>query len=326
MPKGTKLLAFADPEHPRFFAEFAKWDKASGGPDSHMATVGWLVKDLPVEQRLWQIGLYLGVYNVPTAEALWHHFPRAEDLPPAAEVEAWLRSQWDGIATRRERRSVRRPEQLAQFLVSYADWCLVQPQGWWHEPDGYEDAWASALGIYSVGRYIAIKLLEAAHRYCYMAASIPDIRAKDGWSPREGLALIYPEHFDVLMDPNGDIATVEAIADGHFVMVNEDYGVDLTRFEHQVFLCDYKQSYVGMRQYPGRSLDSEIEYYLAVLPFWPEVPFRMFDARAALFPPECLGEITGRTGVRKELGRFLRDTRSTWSDLLYQYPSMEARA
>jgi hypothetical protein len=332
MPKGAeKLLAFQDPDHHRFFEEFAYYDRLAGGPDSHMATVGWLTKDDPQDIRLWKIGLYLGVYNVPTAEALWHQFPDPYNLPPARGVEDFLTARWDGIATRRERRSVRTPIQLAGFITSLRDWVVwADKSGWWHDPNGYEVGWESVNRIYSVGRYIAIKLLEAAHRYCGLAAVLSDLRAKDGWSPREGLALMLdPEYAVMMCDPRTPIEWVERVAEAHRLS-HPVAGIKglapLDRYEHQVFLCDYKQSYVGQRQYPGRSLDSEIDYWLVVRDHWPEVEFRMFEARLALFPDECLGERRGWHGVRKELGLFLREKRQTWSDLLYDYPSMEARA
>jgi hypothetical protein len=280
-----------------------------------MATVGEMSRDLDYEAKVWRAGCYIGVYNVPTAELIWRAWPTAGAVTKAAPgvLQGWLSENWGLVATRRERRSVRTPAQLARFLEEYAAWTIEQAS-WRYSTDwnaNYERFWAESQRVYSLGRYVALKLLEFLRRYVEAPVEQPDLRLKDGWSPREGLALLYPGQIDDLARDDvaehlGQIARDRLLEDG----------LELTRFEMQVLLCDYKQAYVGQRQYPGRSLDSELEYWSkAGSPGDTE----MWNARRRLFPDAALGEVNGWWTVRKELGTLMREAGYVWSDLRYDY-------
>ena len=233
-------------------------------------------------------------------------------------MRPWIEEHWEGLTFRRERRAVRTREKLARYFLSFAEWAeRVPTAGWLTTTDreqAYREAWYSADAVWGLGRYGKLKLLEALNRGGYRL-ELPDIRARGGWSPRQALALLIPEHADVLgRDTKSAAVEVEKIA--------EDYRLTsptlLNRYEFQVLLCDYKQSYVGRRQYPGRSQDSEIAYSQKIADYWPW-DTAMWGARAGLFPPEVLGEIAGWDHVRDELGHVLTDHGYTWSDFRYDY-------
>lgn len=310
------------PDHWKQFAEFARWERAVGGPDPHMGTAAHLVLTDPVHDRLWMAGCYVAVYNVPGALKLYERWGARISANDEPALVAWLRENWAGIPFRRERRAVRTPEKLARFLISYANWMRERPWRWWRGGDKveqYEQAWwDSGAALYGYGRYAALKLLEFMRRYCDAPIELVGIRARGGWSPREGLMMLWP---DVPMigvnSPTGD-RTAEDYAAFTMLRLAEDYGEELDWYMLQVLLCDYKQSWYG-RQYPGRSLDSEIEHARKVMdhfggdlrPFW--------EARQDLFPAVARGETRGWSRVRGELGHVLRDHGYTWSDLRFDY-------
>ena len=152
---------------------------------------------------------------------------------------------------------------------------------------------------------------------------IPDIRAKGGWSPREGLILLHPEEADLIR--SNDILAVEELAGLTFKELNQHLAIRATkidRYEFQVFLCDYKQVAVTQRQYPGRSLDSELKYFHLAQRYNEFNGEAMMAARGRLFPSWALGEVQGWNGVREELGTFFVNTSMMWSDSLYAWKSM----
>lgn len=285
----------------------------AGGPDPHMKICGWLIKDAEAQAKFRMAGCYVGVYNVPTAELLWNwdslNFQRLQD-------------NWRGIATRRERRTVRTPSKLYRFFKEYDEWMTTALPVLFEQKAGYEAWWDSILGVTYMGRYVAFKILEFFRRYCGIDwLEMPDIRPRGGWSPRATLALFYPADAEALngKDSKENIKTVNAVADiTHKRLADEGQSMDLYNME--VLLCDYRQSWEGQRQYPGRSHDSELDYYEKLRSYWGEsYQTRMLEARQVLFPDQCLGELQGWNGVRKELGTVLRQHNYTWSDLKFDY-------
>lgn len=323
-------------DHWQGFYEFCYYEHLAGGPDPHMACVAEVGRQAGLDRAglAWLGALYASVYNVPTALVLHHRFPT-----PAAVEEldamAWLTEHWAGIALRRERKAVRSPEKLARCLASWAAFCrpheLEARLHHWYmlTEDRYEVAFDEVCTVYGVGRYIGQKWIEYARRYCDAAPRVNDVRARDGWSPREALALLYPQRAALLTE-GGDspdvVAAVEAIAAELRTTLDDLYELPphLDFYELQVLLCDYKQSAVGQRQYPGRSQDSEIEYDAKIAPHWGARQEAMYAARAAIFPHWALGELSGWSGVRKDLGKVLARHRYTWSDSLYSWEHSRA--
>ncbi len=294
-----------------------------------MRYVGWASQDLPFEERVWRMGLYMSVYNYASAEQLWSHLELADCV--RYSPLPWLTEHWGGLELRRERRAVRTPKKLAVSIMSYAQWTAetlprLMEELRFSPQENYSILWDQAQqDLRYFGRYAIFKLLETYRRYCGLNIEMFDIRPSGGYSPRTTLSLLYEGK---LPDPKDNRAAGLHLINQAAQQVREELSnrlgseVDWYRFE--VFLCDYLQSYEGRRQYPGRSNDSEIHYYNAIAPYWKSVDplganTKLWEARAVLHPTDCLGEICGWDGPRKNLGAFLRDNDTTWSDLLYVY-------
>jgi hypothetical protein len=309
-------------QHLQQFLEFVEFEKAAGGPDPHMALAVEHVKDMPEADRWWMGGCYVGVYNFPTAARIHAEVPWETALEwDSSEWLAWLTEHWPGIATRRERRAVRSPEKLARYFAEYVEFAEAHLSWgdalWGASRDAnYEQLWAEAGRVYALGRYASIKLLEFLRRSLNAPLEQPDFRLDDGWSPVEGLKLLYsgdgnggPEYHKTLEWAEAKAREVRFLAGLR--------GFPLTMFETQVFLCDYKQAWNG-RQYPGRSQDSELEYAAAIAPHW-GADDTMVQLRDRLFPRQVLGEHGGWAHVRKELGKVLPEAGFTWTDFRFDY-------
>lgn len=302
------------------FLEFVYFERRAGGPDPHMKLAGRHVQGDNERDIWWMAGCYGAVYNYPTAEALYNTLtPDGAVMLGEDGLTEWLTEHWKGIATRRERRSVRQPWQLARCLISWAEFMADAEEAvptWSGSPEeNYQRLWEWLdLSVYAMGRYASLKVLEFLRRYAAAPIAMPDLRLEGGWSPVEGLELIEP----AVANYGGQVAPVEALAEELRVRAADVLHLDaFSRFEMQVFLCDYKQAWHG-RQYPGRSQDSEMEYAEQIHGHW-EVPTNMWGYRAELFPHWALGEKNGWTGVRKELGKILPTYGYTWSDGTYDY-------
>lgn len=310
-------------DHWHRFAEFVYYERAVGGPDPHMRLVGeGMSAGEDWREIVWRGGCYIGVYNVPTAQVLWEHL-RPEEAVDYDKAAAFVADAWGGLTMRRERRAVRTPTKLAKYLCTYAQWMEeLADQPWATTTNDYAAAWRDVHRVYGLGRYVALKLIEYLGRYAGSPTRLEGIMAKGGWSPRQALALLYPNGAHSLMgdDSPHNVQHAEHVARLGRDRLAESYGIDLDWYNFQVLLCDYKQSYVGKRQFPGRSQDSELEYWRKIDAWW-GLDRKMFEARARLFPLEALGEHNGWVSVREELGNVLRDFKYTWSDLLYDYDS-----
>lgn len=324
--KREKLEQYHWDHHWDYFAEFCYYEMNAGGPDPHMVLAGHMARDCEWIEQLWRGFCYLGFYNVPTAEKFWWDWPWPK-IVTHGNVYDWIDKHWDGIATRRERRCVRVKANMATFFES-AGWYVVDlPQKSWMDPnyktpeERYEEAYTDVVtNVKYFGRYVGFKYLEFGTRYCGFPLVLPDIRPKGGWSPRAMLSLLFPDRIDALMgdDRPENLAIANQSADEAIARLDAEYGVVMDRYIMQVLLCDYKQSYIGQRQFPGRSQDSELEYHKKIRRHFGD-DTDIWKARSEIFPKECLGENWGWSNVREELGDSLRIHGYTWSDLLYDY-------
>lgn len=285
--------------HLRWFGEFTAYDRALGGPDYHLANIVRQGMYLPTREQLWLAGAYGAWYNVPAAEYWFTNWPQhIFRNTPDDEIVHWLRAEH--LPYRRERRAIRTPEKTLRYLRTWD--ALRLPAG----PD-YEVWWNRLDDVYGLGRYAKMKVLEALHRFGFVKGQ-PDMRAVGGTSPAEGLALMYP-----VLAPDLVPLNATGVRDLEFTgaLLAEIHG--MTFFQTQVYLCEYKQAWAG-RQYPGRSLDSEMEYVAKT----PLFPTQMWDVRTLLHPSVALGEKRGWDGVR-ELGQTLPVYGYVWTDLRYDY-------
>jgi len=216
----------------------------------------------------------------------------------SAPLTEFLANYWDDLPVRPEMRSHRMLEKRVDCLRGFA---LYAIQDVWQMNVDYQFMWRDSIDrIPYYNRYMAIKYLEILRRTVRPDLIIPDMRAKGGWSPRKTLALLYPSDAEILgnKERNGpeDVALTEMtakLARAHL----RDMGVVVSMFQLQVLLCEYKEALAG-GYYPGASLDEELDYMK--LCSIKSANDRVLQARAEIFRPEHLGEISGWDGIRKE--------------------------
>lgn len=316
---------FTTEEHWKFFAEFVKWETRAGGPDPHLLLAAHLSKDCSLVEKYWRAGCYIAVYNAPFGEAIWRAWSWERFCSEPEALLPWLQENWSKIVTRRERRCVRRPEWMHQYLVSYGDWVrrlpeeLQELQGLGPE-ERYEALWEKVLEVNRLGRYVALKLLEFYRVCCDVDAVLPDLRPKGGWSPRQTLGDLWPGNQVVATEDDSPevLALANRLTSQTQARLAGDFGLSIDKFKLQVLLCDYKQSWKGRRQYPGRSIDSEQLYAYQAEALW-GIPSETWGARQELFARAHLGELQGWLGPRERAAHALADHHYTWSDLCYDY-------
>ena len=228
---------------------------------------------------------------------VWHHFRPDSLLYDLDHVADWLDEHWQELSVRPEMRSHRMLQKRVQCLHDFARYA-VETQLMYKD---YDTIWQdSQQKVKYYGRYMAIKYLELLHRMTNKRSFASyDIRAKHAWSPRKTLGILFPENMHILANryDNSDSAVTlsEAVAT---IAKNRlrDEGVEVSYFQLQVMLCEFKEFLEG-GYYPGASHDEEMDYMAKsssfdMTPIW--------EARAALFPHEYLGEFGGWSGIRKD--------------------------
>src|SRR3990167_331206 len=231
-------------------------------------------RNQPPVERLWRGGCYAATYNFPAAEAIWRSWgPDTVRSAGVLPIVDWLREHWKAIPLRKERKAVRTPEKLSECLVSLAKWmkdalehaafnpeCTINPR------ERYEMAWEDFGQVKYMGRYITIRFLEFMHRAFDIPLIMPDIRPVGGEFPRQSLNLMFPQSEWALLGGNShvELAEVNRVADEAITRLRDEYGVVIDHYTLQYLLCEYKQSVLGQRQYPGRSVDSELGYWRKV--------------------------------------------------------------
>jgi len=311
-------------DHWRLFSEFCRYEKAVGGPSAHLCMVAGMSRELPLPEKVWRVGCYGAFYNTGAAMALWRNVSRADVIDAPQDGKRWIDDHWEGLPFHRHRRAIRTPDKLLKYLRSYAlasrDW---PDRDWWvgaSTPAHYSAGWSEVLGVYGVGRYIAIRMMELFARFG-AGTALHDIRARDADSPRRTLSLLWPQHTRVLSTDNSlaGALTSESIANTTLRRVRDDWGVELNHYELQVMTCEYHQSIDNRKQFPGRSIDGEARSLRAAETYWgKDITAPGWAVRPLLFAPESLGEVHG-WDKRDELMAVAADYGYTWSDLVYDY-------
>jgi hypothetical protein len=187
--------------------------------------------------------------------------------------------------------------------------------------ENYDRVWESVSGIKFFGRYINIRFVEGLRRYCGVPAMLYDIRSVGGWSPKRALAYLYPERAAALLQEGaeGDRLT-DRLAYELLAQVCKELPA-VNEYVLAAMLCEFKSAFENRKQFVGHTIDQEPDLYDKVQRYWGDAVDRdlLWRARAALFPPEVLGEVSGWQGYRHSLARVLRDHGYVWSDLLHDY-------
>lgn len=309
------------------FGEFCKFELASGGPDPQLPTVLYMSKGLPMQERLWRAGCYIALHNLPYGELIWRQWDwPSVNSAGVDEIESWFVANFRKFDMRVERRCVRRPDWLTACLVGLRDFIrdydnLKDRCAKVGDPVlAYDLVWDRAEEVPYFGRYILIKFLELIKRHGELNIESPDIRPAGAWSPRLMLSILWPDFVCIAENSNCQeyLQLVNDLAPRTLKRLSNDSGVDLSLFQLQVLLCEYRECWQSRNYYPGCSLDEELGFCLSAENRWGHKS-DMWAARAALFPKNHLGELQGWDNVRKILGTTLADYGYVWSDLKYDY-------
>lgn len=308
----------------QLFGEFCRLKTQVNGPDVHMRTALAALQDMQLSPReaLWWLGAYTTFCSVPPGVSVWARWrDPAQVLSGSERFYSWIDEHWAGLPIRTQRRPVRSRRKLVTCISGMAEWC---------EFDGprlgemnYEEAWSSVdQSVKYYGRYAIIKLLEAFRRAGYSQLEAPNIRPAGAWSPRKMLAYLYPERAEALRsksDSRQTLAEVNAVARDALGLLESELGRSSSFYELEVLLCNARQSIYSGTLYVGRTIDSELDYWRKSSEHFGDPTlgaFDFFDVRRRTFPVECLGEVQGWPGVRKELKTYRG---YVWSDLLFDW-------
>lgn len=306
-------------EHREYFAEFCAKIQRVGGATPHLSMVVNACPGVGRLESLWRGGCYAAVYNFAGAELLWQSWRFYQVVDRPGEFHGWVERNWQYIPLRKERKAVNNVMRFTESVISMAEWVIAQEGA--ILPTSYSELWEDFLQVKYMGRYIAIRYLEFLRRTVpYLnEIAMPDIRPADAIYPRQSLALMYPDYREELYGNNSrnNIETTNTVAT-HLKEYVTEAGVEIDYYTLQSLLCEYKQSVKGRRQYPGRSVDSELKFKTKVSEFG-EYNSQFYDIRRAIFPIESLGEIQGWNDARNDLGKVLTDYGYTWSDMDYDY-------
>lgn len=311
--------------------EFTELKGLIGEPSPHMTVINHLTRGRSLEERLWAIGCYAVPYSLVTAVALLEAFgwDYVQDHEGQAWFRPWITHNWEGIHTRTERRAVRTAEKFTISLASYADWVRSgEAANLLDSSADYEAWWASVNRVEFFGRYISIRVIEAIRRSEHEAGrphpemELPDIRGIGGHSPVRALTLFFPANAADLLRP--DWKRAEELAEYLYLQLRMRGAEGISRYVLAAMLCEYREAFEDLHQYPGRTLDQELEYlHHPKAAYWAKRGLALHDileARRELFPDAALGEVGNRwQGVRHELSRWLRERNENWSDLRYTW-------
>jgi hypothetical protein len=312
-------------QHFRYFAEFVSGVQLAGGTTPHVVmTVEAMSRLKDDREKLWFAGCYALVYNWPTAERIFLEW-RPEEF---SEVDfwIWLEDHWAGTPLRKERKAIYRKPFFVECAASYLRFTdhLLAMDTW---PESYGEMSEMFLRECKyMGRYILIRWLEVMRRAFGTNWVMPDIHSDGGQHPRKALAMFYPDRKVPLLGGNTvpELMVSDQAANQCLLELDLNYGINTDYYTIQSLLCEYKQQVLGKKHYPGKSIDTEMDYFRRVYDHWgPEkaAESSFYDIRKTCFPEWSLGEVSGWNGARKELGSVLVDYGYTWSDALYDYPA-----
>lgn len=316
--------------HLEKFTEFIAIKRRVGEPSPHLAIVGHMCKDAGMRDRLWLLGCYAATYCLPTAHVIWKQQPAGRLVKDPGRLRPWLTEHWKGVVTRQERRCVRTPAKMDECLRSYLRWMgegfpTLSPAAGEDPKAFYDRVWASVSTIKFFGRYINIRLVEGLRRYCGVPASLYDIRSIGGWSPKKCLCYLYPQHADqLLIDDKAGNGLTDRLAYQLLGQVQKRVP-ETDCYILAAMLCEYKGAFEKHHQYPGWTLDQEPLLYDKVQAYWGGRldSAALWSARAALFPPQVLGERQGWHGTRWPAAAVLRDYGYNWNDFTLDYAATE---
>ena len=292
------------------FIEFSRLKLAADGSDAYI--MGAVVLALESDDPYWYAGCFTTSYAPPTQEVLVRRFARCDLLHRPKEVLGWAVQHWDGLPISGARRTNRMgPHKFVDTLAGYAQWLDSGGVEGLNRTD-FDAAFKQLLGgVPNHGRYTGLKLYETLRRIGADIPPVSDIRPRGGRTPRRSLSAIFGH--DHRSDTTAASDEANTLADG----LRSD--VPTTWFNVEMLLCNFSKAVKGTF-YPGHALDRELSRVASVRgAFGEREGSGTMRVRRMLYPDECLGEIGGWTGVRKELEETLPRYGYLWSDRLYDF-------
>ena len=293
-----------DPIHWLGFKSFAAAELATGGPDPQVRLTATALRNIPgYEAATFRACVFVAAYTCGAAAALWN---LSSSTVFNDATEKWLLVNAEGLPLRRERRAVMGPKNgphPRKFLERLRS-CSTWAKRWSGQllSLNYEEAWSAADELRFFGRYAKMKVLETLNLRGLLGEEQIDIRARDAKFPRRTLGLIFPDHATVLTELGNSRLSLQCATELSAEIMSESE-LEMTWFQLETLLCNYRQALDG--KYPGRSHDRELGHFLRAERHWGQEyllsRFPFYELRAKLFPDECLGELGGWTGARKEL-------------------------
>ena len=208
--------------HWQGFREFCFFEKLYGGPDPHLTCVVESARPLTFEEQIWRVALYVGFYNVPSAEAVWRVWTGEKFLSNYDAVEYFIHHHWrEGFRLRRERKTCKSPPKMMNYLSGYQKTLDSLPKLKSADP---EEVWDFAKSLPRVGRYAATKLCECWYRLGLVDEEIPDIRPAEAWSPRTTLAMLFPDfEHDPEINYEKEVQEAHELSAELFQKINETF-------------------------------------------------------------------------------------------------------
>jgi hypothetical protein len=248
--------------------------------------------------------MFVNPYSCAGAAILWRLSERKPD--PMTWVP-WLQQHGKVIPIRKERRPVKGAwQRFAICADSYQNWCVEEyPQV---ADCSYATVYASVTKhVKYMGRYATMKLLETLYQAGLLSSAQDTMVPRDGKFPRRTMALLMPEHTDLLTGKRDEDA-VDELCDRIRIGVSQRIGQEVSWFQIETMLCIYRQSLKG--KYPSGRHDSELGHWTTTMDtVGPEMAeelraqFPFSALRGQLYPHHLLGEFNNPpwTGIRPEL-------------------------
>lgn len=282
------------------FAEFVRTETGVFGPDCQLKLLVALGGGATDAERVWLNGCYGAHHCVPSGYAVWKQFRASDLLEPYTQERLydWLNRNWDLLPVRPEMRSHRMIEKRWRCLVDFAHYAMSHR---WQNGT-YEEVWADSISqVKYYSRYMAIKYLELLRMTVRPDLQLRDLRARNAWSPRIGLALMFPGKIGRIVgdrDDNSDYAIelAEECALEVLEELKDVYGIEISHFQLQVLLCNFREMLVG-GFYPRAGHDEEMDYLKLADDL--ESTKDVWTMRSHLFPRHLLGEHGGWHGIQK---------------------------
>jgi len=291
-------------EHLDNYIEFSRLEKLTSGPGPHRKVAERLA--LESSDPAWAIGLYGMAYTTAGMEVLLSFYPTRESHVQHADTVAHL-------VPRRDERVVNGfgPTRLREMLLSYQGWLddggLERAQS----AECFDEAFKLVGGqLTHFGRFFGIKLYEALERTMGLP-HFDDVRPKNGHWSRRTLQLFEPTH-DPFSNKRADQDEANEIA-WQVRAAAYGRGVDLSYFEVESMLCNYRQALNG-EKYPGGDVDGDLGYVRQGQLLNPGLEFRTLHHRKEIVPVWARGEARDWDGKRP-LGSLFRDTGRWHTDL-----------